>query len=219
MALPELPRAWVDTAMPDMTGYVTKTVGAGKDFPTLQAALAHASVKDATTGIILSLTAGETFTSRAPLITLPVHTNPWIIIQASAASTACGCGPDPLTLAALAPRTSGSCAPRVVVAAERVLSDLESATQPNSSSTSSTTELKNHVRRPQGLRHPAEPVARVVHGVEQGNRRARSVVKFVRHHVDPVDSAPRLAELNDPIRAHVHRRKGQETQSLKIKRV
>ena len=60
--MPELPRASIDTTLPDTTGYVTKTVCAsGCDFTALHAAVNHPSVKDATTGIILSLKAGETF--------------------------------------------------------------------------------------------------------------------------------------------------------------
>src|SRR5262245_48481466 len=84
-AAPELPRAYVDTAMPSTVGYVTKTVCAsGCDFPGLQAAVDHPSVKNATTGIILSLKAGETFGGvSGTAVTLPVHSNPWVIIQSS----------------------------------------------------------------------------------------------------------------------------------------
>lgn len=85
MALPELPRTLLDTTMPNTAGYVTKTVGAsGKDFTSINTAVNHTSVKDATTGIILSITAGETFTET---VTLPVHTNPWVIIQSSLTSS------------------------------------------------------------------------------------------------------------------------------------
>lgn len=85
MAVPELPRTLLDTTMPNTAGYVTKTVGAsGKDFTSINTAVNHTSVKDATTGIILSVTAGETFTET---ITLPIHTNPWVIIQSSLTSS------------------------------------------------------------------------------------------------------------------------------------
>ncbi len=80
---PELPRVQVDTTMPSTAGYVTYTVKAsGGDFTSLNTAVNSTSpaVKTATTGIILTVDAGYTMTEA---VTLPVHTNPWVIIQSS----------------------------------------------------------------------------------------------------------------------------------------
>jgi len=80
---PTLPQAFVDTTMPDTAGYVRKTVCAsGCDFVSINTALNDTSVMNATTGVVVEVTAGQTFTED---VSLSVHRNApkWVIVRSS----------------------------------------------------------------------------------------------------------------------------------------
>jgi len=84
--MPAAPQTVPDVSMPDLTGYLTKTVCAsGCDFTSINTALNDPSVKNATPGAIVTCAAGQTFNEGT--ISLPAHAGPgWIILQSSAAA-------------------------------------------------------------------------------------------------------------------------------------
>ena len=75
----ELPRVYIDTTMPDTTGYAVVQVNAGGD---LQAAINNASC-----GTIIKLQAGATFTGNFNLPNKPCDSTHWIIIRSNTADS------------------------------------------------------------------------------------------------------------------------------------
>lgn len=79
------PQAQVDTTFPNTAGYTTWTVKtSGGDFTSLNTAVNDSRITTATNGVIIAVQAGQTFTEQ---VTLPVHTNPWVLIQSSAVAS------------------------------------------------------------------------------------------------------------------------------------